>query len=266
MRKKSLKQYLFENRLTYGSWITIGHPSIAEIMAKAGFEWLVIDMEHSAISTDQCQELIRVIDLCGISPLVRVSANDSLLIKKAMDAGSHGVIVPAVNSREDAEKAVLAVRYPPYGIRGVGLSRAQGYGTTFNEYKKWVEEESIVIVQIEHIKAVKNLKQILTVEGVDAFIIGPYDLSGSLGIPGKFEDKKMLRALEEVKQVAAENNISAGYHVIPPQPELVLEKINEGYTFIAYSVDFLFLGESCRSGLREIQDSTKAHTKKNKMV
>ena len=248
-----LKDKLRNKQLTIGSWMSLGHPAIAEIMAKAGFDWLVIDMEHSAISDDQCQELIRVVDLCGISPIVRVGANDSLLIKRAMDAGAHGVIVPMVNSREDAEKIVSAVKYPTYGTRGVGLSRAQGYGTSFNAYKKWVEEESVIIVQIEHIHAIENLKQILTVQGIDAFIIGPYDLSGSLGIPGNFEDKKMLNALEEVKRVISETNISAGYHVVPPQPELVREKIKEGYTFIAYSVDFLLLGESCRNGLSEIQ-------------
>jgi len=243
--------------------MSLGDPSIAEIMAKAGFDWLVIDMEHSAISTEQCQELIRIVDLCGSSPLVRIGENSPLLIKRAMDAGAHGIIVPSVNSREDAERAVSAVKYPPHGTRGVGLSRAQGYGESFNEYKKWLEEESIIIVQIEHIKAVENLKQILTVEGIDGFIVGPYDLSGSLGIPGDFEDKKMHEALAEIKKVAVEVNISAGYHVVPPKPDLVQEKIREGYTFIAYSVDFLFIGEGCRSGLMEIQ-SQKVYTKKGK--
>ncbi len=248
-----LKDKLRNKQLTIGSWMSLGHSAIAEIMAKAGFEWLVTDMEHSAISHDQCQELIRIVDLCGISPIVRVGTNDALLIKRAMDAGAHGVIVPMVNSREDAEKVVSAVKYPPYGTRGVGLSRAQGYGTSFNAYKKWVEEESIIIVQIEHIHAVENLKQILTVQGIDAFIIGPYDLSGSLGIPGNFEDSKMLNALEKVKRVVSETNISAGYHVVPPEPALVQKKIEEGYTLIAYSVDFLLLGENCRNGISEIK-------------
>lgn len=248
-----LKDRLRNKQLTVGSWISLGHPAIAEIMAKAGFDWLVIDMEHSAISIEQCQELIRVIDLCGVSPLVRVGANDALLIKRAMDAGACGVIVPMVNSPEEAEKAVSAVKYPPSGTRGVGLSRAQGYGVSFNKYKKWVEDESIVIVQIEHIEAVENLEKILSVKGVDGFIIGPYDLSGSLGIPGNFADEKMLKALEKVKKITAKTGAIAGYHVVPPQLELVEAKIKEGYTFIAYSVDFLFLGENCRKGLKQIR-------------
>lgn len=259
-----LKDKLRTKQLTIGSWMSLGYPAIAEIMAKAGFEWLVIDMEHSAISINQCQELIRIVDLCGSSPLVRIGENNPLLIKRAMDAGAHGIIVPMVNSRADAEKAVSALKYPPHGTRGVGLSRAQGYGTSFNKYKKWLEEESIVIAQIEHIRAVENLEEIAAVEGIDAFIVGPYDLSGSLGIPGNFEDKKMLKALEKIKRITAKTDISAGYHIVPPKPELVQEKMREGYTFIAYSVDFLFIGDGCRSGLMEIQSSQKAHTRKGK--
>lgn len=254
-KKVSLKEQLRSKAITIGSWMSLGSAAIAEIMAKAGFDWLVIDMEHSATSTDKCEEVIRVIDLCGITPLVRTGANNPLLIKRAMDAGASGVIVPMVNSREDAEKAVSAVKYPPHGTRGVGLSRAQGYGSSFNEYKKWVEDESIVIVQIEHIRAIENLELILTVEGIDAFIIGPYDLSGSLGIPGNFEDERMIKALEEVRRVADKINISTGYHVVELQPELVRKKIKEGYTFLAYGVDFLFIGENCRRDLMEIRGS-----------
>ena len=194
----TLKEKIKGGKLTLGSWITIGNSAVAEILAKAGFDWLAIDMEHTAINVDQCADLIRVIDLCGVAPFVRVGANDSLLIKQAMDAGAHGVIVPMVNSKEEAERAVESVKYPPVGKRGVGLARAQGYGTTFNEYKDWAANESIVIVQIEHIDAVNNLEEIFSVEGVDAFIVGPYDLSGSLGVPGDFEDKKVEEALDKI--------------------------------------------------------------------
>lgn len=249
----TFRKKLTRRERTIGSWITLGEPAIAEIMAKAGFEWLAIDMEHSAISINQCQELIRVIDLCGKIPLVRVGSNDPLLIKRAMDSGAHGVIVPMVNSRNDAERAVSAVKYPPEGTRGVGLSRAQGYGTSLNEYIKWSETESVVIVQIEHILGVENLEDILTVEGVDAFIVGPYDLSGSLGIPGCFEDGKMIKALTDIKRISSKIGIPAGYHVVNISHEKIAEKIAEGYTLLAYGVDFLFIGESCRFGLSELK-------------
>jgi len=248
-----LKNKIMNNELSIGSWVTIAHPAVVEIMAKAGFEWLAIDMEHAPISIDQCADLIRVIDLCGVSALVRVGANDPLLIKQAMDAGAHGVIVPMVNSAEDAKKAVASVQYPPEGVRGVGLARAQGYGTKFEEHKEWLKNESIVIVQIEHVDAVNNLESILSVEGVDAFLVGPYDLSGSLGIPGKFDDAKMKDAMEKIVSTAKKRGVSAGLHVVSSDASLVSEKIAEGYSFIAYGVDFLFLGDSCRDGVKNIK-------------
>jgi len=249
----SLKERFQERNLTIGSWITIGHHSIPEIMAQAGFDWLTVDMEHSAITLHEAQQIIQVIELCSVVPLVRVGENDPTLIKRVMDAGAHGVIVPMVNSQDDAVKAVNAVKYPPRGTRGVGLARAQGYGTSFDHYKEWVENESVVVVQIEHIQAVENLEKILHVEGVDAFIVGPYDLSGSLGVPGEFEDLRVVEALEEIMRVARKTNVSAGYHIVPPDPSTVKEKIKDGYTFIAYSVDFIFLGEMCRNGLAQIK-------------
>jgi len=248
----NLKNKLIKRKLTIGSWITIGHTVVAEIMASAGYDWLTVDMEHSAITLDIAQDLIRVIELCGVVPLVRVGENDPNLIKRVMDAGAHGVIVPMVNSKDDAEKAVASVQYPPKGFRGVGLARAQKYGADFEGYKKWNGQESIVIVQIEHIKAVENLEAILSVPGVDGFIIGPYDLSGSLGVPGQFDHPEMLKALNRVKEVSKKMNALSGFHVIPPGVEAFQEKVREGYKFIAHSLDILFLGGGCRKGLKSV--------------
>lgn len=251
--KKSLKQKLKEHELTIGSWITLGHTSIAEIMAQSGFDWLAIDMEHSAITLAEAQNLIQVVELSGVVPLVRVSKNDPSLIKRVMDAGAHGVIVPMVNSREDAERAVKSVKYPPQGFRGVGLARAQKYGAGFQQYKKWCEDESIVIVQVEHIDAVNNLEEILTVKGVDGFIVGPYDLSGSLGKPGEFDDPLVLKALAKVKEVSTKHNALSGFHVIQPDFKDFEKRKNEGYKFIAFSLDIMLLGHTCRSLMRKIK-------------
>jgi 2-keto-3-deoxy-L-rhamnonate aldolase RhmA len=242
----TLKDRFRKRELTIGSWITIGNTTVAEIMARAGYDWLAIDMEHSAITLDISQELIRVIDLCGVAPLVRVGVNDATLIKRVMDAGAHGVIVPMVNSREDAEKSVASVQYPPVGFRGVGLARAQRYGTDFEGYNKWNLRQSIVIVQIEHIKAVENMEAILAVPGVDGFIIGPYDLSGSLGVPGQFDHPEMVKALDRVKKVTKKMNALSGFHVVPPDPEAFQEKVKEGYKFLAYSLDSLMLSNQSK--------------------
>jgi 2-keto-3-deoxy-L-rhamnonate aldolase RhmA len=237
----NFKERLINREFSIGSWITIGHTVVAEIMARAGYDWLTVDMEHSAITLDIAQDLIRVIELCGVTPLVRVGVNDANLIKRVMDAGAYGVIVPMVNSKEDAERAVASVQYPPAGFRGVGLARAQKYGVDFEGYKKWNERESIVIVQIEHIKAVQNIEEIMSVPGVDGFIIGPYDLSGSLGIPGQFDHPEMLKALNRVKEVTKKMNALSGFHVVSPDLQAFQEKVKEGYKFLAYSLDTLML-------------------------
>lgn len=251
---KTLKSSLKRNHVTVGSWLTLAHPSIAEIMAKSGFDWLAVDMEHSAITISQAQQLIIVIQLCGVTPLVRVGENTPLLIKRAMDSGAFGVIVPMVNSREDAQRAVEAVKYPPLGTRGVGLARAQGYGMEFNAYKKWLNKNSIVIVQIEHIRAIDNLEDILKVSGVDSFIVGPYDLSASLGHPGEFNKREVKDALKKVERISRLLNIPAGFHVVEPDTAALRRKIKEGYKFLAFSLDTLLLGRFCQESLRKIKE------------
>ncbi len=254
---QKLKKIIRDSQLSFGSWITLGHTSIPEIMARAGFEWLVIDLEHSAIDIQRTQELIQIIELRGLTPLVRLTANDPALIKRVMDAGAYGVIVPMVKSREDALKAVEAVKYPPLGTRSVGLARAQGYGITFDEYKSWINENSIIIVQIEHIEATKSLEEIFSVDEIDGYMIGPYDLSASLGIPGELNHDRVLDAEREVLEASKKYKKIAGIHVVEPDVELTLEKIRRGYKFIAVSIDFLFLGNACISTMNEIAARTK---------
>ena len=254
MKTNNLKKKLKRREVTLGSWITLGNTSVAEIMAKAGFEWLVVDMEHSVITLDIAQQLIQVIEGCGAVPLIRVGENDATVIKRVMDAGAYGVIVPMVNTKKQAEAAVKAVKYPPVGTRGVGLARAQGYGSNFEEYRDWVNKESIVIAQIEHIDAVNNLESILSVEGIDGCIIGPYDLSASLGVPGKFEHRDVSAALKKVERICKEKKAALGFHIIQPDYKLVLEKTASGYSFIAFSLDILFLGNSCREQLTKLRE------------
>lgn len=252
MNSNKLKNQLKAKKLALGSWITLAHPSIAEIMAQAGFDWLAVDLEHSVISIRQAGDLIRVIDLCGVAPLVRLSANDHIQIKRVMDAGAHGIIVPMVNSVAEAERAVAAVRYPPQGNRGVGLARAQGYGNDFEVYKNWLSNDAVVIVQIEHIQAVENLAAILSVDGVDGFIVGPYDLSGSLGVPGNFEHQLMQKAMATIRSVGGASGKASGIHIIEPDAAQLHQRIKEKYRFIAYSVDIRMLDVSCRTGLKSI--------------
>jgi 2-dehydro-3-deoxyglucarate aldolase len=249
----NLKEKLRIGDLTIGSWITLAHPAIAEIMAKAGFDWLAVDLEHSVITIREAEELIRVVDLCGVVPLIRLSANDPVQIKWVMDAGAHGIIVPMVNTRAEADAAVAAVYYPPKGTRGVGLARAQGYGTTFQKYREWLETKAVVIVQVEHIDAVNNLEDILSVPGIDGYFIGPYDLSASIGLPGQFAHPDMIAAIKKIKQIGSDLNKPGGLHIVEPDITQLEEHINEGFRFIAYSLDTRMLDTTCRAGLRYVR-------------
>ena len=244
-----VKKKLQSGELTIGTWITLGHPAVAEIFVNAGFDWLVVDLEHSSISIAQACDLIRVIELGGACPLVRLTSNDPDQVKRVMDAGAHGIVVPMVNSSKDAIQAVASTRYAPQGMRGVGLSRAQGYGVRFQEYMAWQKEGPLVIVQIEHKNAVGNLADILAVHGVDGFIIGPYDLSCSMGIPGDFNHPDYLEAIEIIRKTGHRMECPGGLHIVEPDRNHLKKAIDDGYRFIAYSVDIRMLDKTARDGI-----------------
>lgn len=251
----SLKESLENRKLTIGSWLSLGVPAVAEIMAEAGFEWLVIDLEHTPVTLREAEDLIRTIDLKGLSALVRVSSNDPVQIKRVLDSGAHGVIVPSVNSTKEAHAAVQATRYPPGGSRGVGLGRAQAYGPGFDEYLERCKDGLVVIAQIEHVAAVEDLPGILAVPGINGTIIGPYDLSGSVGRPGDLQHPDVIELLDRYEQVSRAANKPMGYHVIASTAEALLQKVRAGYTFLAFSTDFLFLGDGCRRELEGVRNA-----------
>ena len=254
MKKNIVKDALSNNLQTYGSWVTLAHPLIPEIMSAAGFDWLCIDMEHSSIELRDILPLIISIENNGMVPLVRVGENNGNLIKRVMDAGAYGVIVPNVNSSAEAIAAVNAVKYPPVGTRGVGLYRAQGYGKTFNEYLEWLEKESIVIIQIEHIDAVKKIDDIFSIPGIDGFIIGPYDLSGSLEKPGAFNDNDVINAIEIVLKSGKKHGITAGFHSVSSDPSEALLYKKKGFKLLGFSLDSIFLGDAAISALQKLKN------------
>jgi len=242
-----------DNKFSLGSWISLGHPSIAEVMADAGFDWLCIDLEHSVTDYFEAQQLIMAIQSKGIKAYVRVGENNTRIIKRILDAGADGIIVPSVNSAADALKAVKAVKYPPFGNRGVGLARAQSYGFDFENYRDVKAKELKLIIQIEHINAIKELDSIIQTEGVDGTFIGPYDLSGSMGKPGQYDDDDVKEALRTYETIALKYDKWVGFHVVPPDYKLVLEKRNNGYNFIAFCFDAFFLGHAIREQLKYLK-------------
>lgn len=257
LKKSQLKEKLSKNQLTFGSWITIPSFQVIEIMATAGFDWLVIDIEHSQINMFHVAELISAIQGSGMQALVRVGKNDELIIKRVLDSGADGLIIPMVNTEKDAQLAVNLSNYPPIGSRGVGLSRANLYGSEFDKYKRWLEKELVIIAQIEHIDAVDNLKKIINVNGIDGILLGPYDLSASMGYPGEYNKNEVKSAIENIEHIAKANNFPLGFHVIESDFNICIDKLDSGYNLIAFSIDFLFLGDKVRNEMKNLKNIIK---------
>jgi 2-dehydro-3-deoxyglucarate aldolase len=249
----SLRQRLKNKEFSLGTWLTIGHPSIAEILCDQDFDWITLDMEHTSMTLETAQGLLNVIQGRGKKALIRVSRNDDVLVKKAMDIGSDGVIIPNICNLKDAKDAIDHTLYPPTGKRGVGLFRAQGYGYKFEKYLDWLENEAVIIGQLEHIDALENIKDILSVERIDGFIVGPYDLSASMGYPGEFNRADVKQALKGLIQACKDAGKSIGFHQVQPDPALLLEKISvDGFNFAAYGTDFYFLADKIKSDFTQI--------------
>ena len=230
-----------------GTWLSLPNESVAEIFAKAGYEWVVIDLEHSAININQAEQLIRVIDLAGSKPFVRLSGHSSSQIKRVLDAGAKGILAPMVESKAQIESIVAACHYPPKGNRGMGLARAQGYGET-NAKSKYITTTSKhieIYAQIESVAGIANLDSIFSQE-IDGYFIGPYDLSASLGNPGIFNSDEFINAEEQILQASKQHQIKAGCHLVEPNPEQIPILINKGYEMIAFSVDIRMLDLSAR--------------------
>lgn len=257
------RQQLKENKMMVGSWISTGSLIVAELMASAGFDFLTVDVEHSAVDLPQTQALFQAI--CAGNPncarFVRLAGNSYRETKRFLDAGATGVIAPLINSSEEAAELVRSVKYPPVGQRGVGFCRANTYGMDFDKYTDASNEQACICVQIEHIDAVNNIDQILSVEGIDAVMIGPYDLSASMGITAQFDHPKMVAATAKILASCKKNGVIPGIHVVQPNPDEVMYRYGEGYRFIAYSLDITMLSKACTDGLKTIKGNFAGENK-----
>lgn len=245
----SHRDLIRQKRFSLGCWIQLPDVFSAEIMARAGYDWLAIDLEHGLIDLSAAYQLIQVINLNGCIPLVRLNENDPSLIRRVMDAGAGGVIVPMINTAEEAERVIKAVKYSPMGERSYGLGRAHDFGKTFDTYIKTSNESSIVVVQIEHIDALKNLEEILKVKGIDAMIIGPYDLSGSMGIAGQFDNWEFEEKIRSIISKVKKSPVALGMHIVHISDEDLQRRMQEGFSFIGYGMDTLLISEGSQNAV-----------------
>ncbi len=226
-----------------GSWLQIPHPSVAEIMGQAGYDWVAVDLEHGAIATHQLPDLFRALELGNTLPLARVAHGQPKDCKQALDAGAGGIIVPMIESAEQLIKVRDACCWPPAGKRGVGYSRANLFGKHFEAYAEEAQAP-LLVAMIEGAAAVEDLPTILAVKGLDAVLVGPYDLSASLGMTGAFERPEFVAVIERILTACNSHGIPCGVHVVMPDAAGLQMHIEQGYRFIAYSIDAVFLNSA----------------------
>jgi len=240
-----LKDELKSGRATIGTWQQIGHPAVSKILA-GRFDWVVVDMEHGIIDLEMAAVLFTAIKAKISHPLARIPINKPEWIHRVLDAGAVGVVVPTVDGLADAVRAVNHSYYPPKGRRSFAFCDANLYGRYFKEYLEQAGDV-VVIVQIESAAAISNLDYILSVQGIDATMIGPYDLSGSYGVPGDMSDPRVKEAISTYKEISKQHGVPTGIHVVNGRKEGVQSAIDEGYQFIAQGMDTVFLRQRIES-------------------
>ncbi|MBE6633645.1 MAG: hypothetical protein E7620_04785 [Ruminococcaceae bacterium] len=236
-----IRERLINRERLLGCWIQTGSPSVGEIFAEVGYDWIAIDMEHSDIHIHEFTQIARAIYGRGPAVFARVRENDTLAIRQVLDMGADGVIVPLVNNAEDARRAVAAAKYPPLGVRGFGYARMNQWGKNFDAYAEEANDRIAVIVMIESREAVEHIDEILEVEGVDGVLIGPYDMSGSYGLTGQTSHPIVVNACKRVAEACLEHHRAAGQHIVLPTREKVQRAVDQGFSFIALGCDLVFL-------------------------
>jgi len=240
-----------------GTWVSIGHPAVAEIAGSAGADFVTVDTEHAAVGIETVESLVRAVEAAGDAvPVVRVPAADPVRIKRLLDVGVGGIMVPRVDSAAEARSVVDASRYPPQGVRGTAAGRAAGYGRSFADYLRTADESIARIVQIETAAAVEEASAVAAVDGVDALFVGPADLSAALDVHLDYDHERFRSAVRSVTDAAAAEGVPVGVFVT--DPDRIDDWLSLGFSFgiVGYDAKFLIEGNdemtaTMRAGLDE---------------
>ena len=250
---KKLRQCLRDHVISIGSWMQIPNASIAEILGQSGYDWVAVDLEHGSFSLQQLPDVFRALELGHTLPLARLSLGDLTECKRILDAGAAGIIVPMIETAAQLKAIKKACCWPPAGERGVGFSRANLFGKHFDAY---IEEAQapLLVAMIEHVRAIENLPEILAVDGLDAILVGPYDLSASMALTAQFDHPTVIAAIQQIHNLSKQYDVACGIHVVQPSIEQLNQRITEGYRFIAYSVDAVFLNTYGQNPIKKEND------------
>ena len=249
--QNNLRKKLQNGELVLGTILSLNSPDVAEILSGIGFDWIFIDAEHSTLDPQNLKALFQAV---GESTpcVVRIPALDEIVVKKTLDAGATGLLVPQVRNAGQVEQLVTWGRYYPEGSRGLGFGRAQGYGLKVGEYLETANENILLSVQAERAEAVKNIEDIVQVDGLDAVLVGPYDLSASMGLPGQIDHPDVQAAIQHVADVCKKAKMPIG--IFGMNADAVLSYIEQGFRFIVSGVDTVMLGNAASELLKQLRD------------
>lgn len=252
MTVHEIRALLAADKATVGTWLQLPSPDVAELMARAGYDWVAVDMEHGSFGRTGLPDVFRAIECGGAAPFVRLGEASKTQIKSALEAGAQGLIFPMIESRAQLDRAIDLSVYPgqdswrPAGetapeYRGVGFCRANAFGKNFDDYRAHRAPELFLVAQIEHIRAVEQLEAIVSHPRLDAIMVGPYDLSGSMGLTGRFDHPDFKAVMDRIAAVCARCGARMGLHIVQPDPTELARQMAAGSRFIAYGIDSVFL-------------------------
>lgn len=245
------KEHLRQGIPALGGWVMITHPTVVELYASEGFDWICLDMEHTSTDLRTMHECILAAKGTDVDMLVRLPSHEPSMAKRALDAGIDGIIAPCVNTADAARRIVAMTKFPPLGNRGASLARSTDYGRKFKSHFETHNDRVLVVVMLEHVDALDNLDEILEVPGIDATFIGPYDLSSSMGLPGQLDHPHVAAAQAKILATCRRHGIPAGFHIVQPNRMLLQQRLDEGFLFLGCGLDTEFILQGCRRMLPE---------------
>ena len=250
MRQNRVKAALRQGKTVVGAGLTIAaNPSVVRVMASAGYDFLFIDIEHTLMSPETLMSVVQMARACDISPIVRVQDTEYHIIANALDSGADGIIVPRVETPAQAERAVAAARFPPKGVRGCGtIATLDFVREDWREALPWLNEQTLVAIQVESQRAIDALDRILQVEGIDALVVGPLDLSIDLGVPGQFDHPKVIGAMARVTEIGHAHHVAVG--TVMATPEALRPWWEKGMRFFTCGNDTGMLGTAGRANVQ----------------
>jgi len=247
-----LKAALSGKGATLGFIVGLPSAPVTQLLARAGPDWLWIDMEHGPLDLPTVQTMIMATQGTSVAPLVRVPVIDPVPVKQALDSGAYGVIFPMAKTADDVQRAVASTRYPPAGIRGVGPTMAAArWGMPVMEYVRRANDEVAVVILIEQVEALENLEAILAVPGIDVAFIAPFDLSASLGLPGQITHERVAAAIAHAEKTILASNVALGGLAF--SPDKARELVARGYRFIMLGSEAMLLSRGAAQTLEAVR-------------